>query len=188
MIQTYVRPLWNKILCIIASYLISNVILFLLLYFMLWGLNGSPNVIAEGTIFGNVPYWFVFLVAFQIFVPLIAGFSIYPLVFKYKYEKEYCKKLIPFYFDNQKQPMIEAKKYKGTEPIWKENYVFEANLKLLSINYFCGKRALAKLYDTNTEIIYYMFATRWAPTWDGTMRGNFSFDTNWYISNIYKVE
>ena len=184
--ETFVRPLWNKIFCILFTLVQSEILLFAVLYFFIGFLSADWNL-KRNTIFGYIPIWIPFFIVFQIFTPFFM-IPLYEIMFRFKYDREYKKNLIPFYTKHIEQPMLEAKKHKGFEPVWKENYEFEARLKLFEIGYFCGRHPLAKVVDTNTGILYFMFATRWTPDDNGCMVGNFTFDTNWKISNIYKVD
>lgn len=183
--ETFVRSLWNKTLCILSTLVESEIVLSIILFLFTGYLCGGFNL-KRDTIFGNIPIWLGFGICFQIFIPIFM-IIFYEMIFGFKYDKEYKEGLIPFY-RNTNQPMFTAKKSNNDEPTWKENYTFEAKLKLLQISYFCGRHALAKVVDINTDIIYFMFATRWLPNVNGYMVGNFTFDTNWKISNIYKVK
>jgi hypothetical protein len=183
--KTYIRPWYLRVVDYLLSMLIFNVAMFIMIFFLLWGLTGDHNTLSYGTIFGDVPTWFVFWFTFFIMSPILS-FVIW-IQFPKKYDREYKKGLIP-YFNNH--PLFYARKIANAEPEWRLSECFQAILKFDSIEKY-GSFSFACLQDVETQFYYLMFSDRFnklKANINGLYEGTWDFDTNWRITNIYKVE
>jgi hypothetical protein len=159
-----------------------------MIFFSLWGLTGDYNTLSYGTIFGDVPTWFIFWFAFLIISP-ITSFVIFTM-FPKKYDREFKKRLIPY---RNNIPLHYPVKFDGEEPEWYEPKEFYAKLELNGISgiYASHRYCFAGLKDVNTGIEYLMFADRFnnlEANEEGLYEGTFNFDTKWKITNIYEVK
>lgn len=170
---TYIRPMWLRITGMTLSYILN-----VLSYYSLMRLLSGSNM------FNNSRMKEFFIVS--IVCGAIVFFPFYRIFFREKYDKEFSKHLLPFH----DQIMFYPVKINGVEPVWIENYIFEAELTYHSV-VTMGRRTFIKLLDKKTGYSYLMFASRFNKCMydeNITIKGKFTFDTNWKISNIVKVD
>ena len=170
---TYIRPMWIRVIGMTLSYIVN-----VLFYYLFMCLVSYQNIFSNSLM---EEFFFISIVS-----GTIVFFPFYRIFFREKYSKEFSKKLLPFH----DQIMFYPAKMNGAEPVWIENYVFEAELVYDSIVNM-GRYTFIKLIDKKTNYSYLMFASRFNECMCDesiTIKGKFTFDTNWRISNIVKVD
>lgn len=188
MTPTYLRPWWKSLLlflacslvCVMASTASSMVLIGL-----------SP--VSKGTVFGDVPTWFVMAFALSVFSPVF-GMVLYFGIVPRKYMTEFRKGLLPVWESDPGQVLFKARKDDDKkEPCWIENHVFQATVKVtgtqdLSTGH--GYMTWIKLEDEN-GYKYLMTGQRFSELigemHDSVYTGLFTFDTTWVYPSIRKA-
>lgn len=176
--ETYIRPWWHHVLIFFLVLGITNIVLFGISYGInLLLLEGNP--IAKNSVFGSKPVWIVNFAAFAIMSPIFA-FIFFGVLRIGKYDYEWLKlKLIPFNPHKPEQPLFDPRPIEGKEPVWKENYMFEAKLEPIGSeslgrnNYVVVKDENDVKYVVSGPAFDYMQNFK---NDDGLIEGVFTFD------------
>lgn len=136
--ETYIKPKSKIVLETFITFVFVNIFLGVLSFLAYGYLYNDFWVVAKDTLFGDTYVWVIAWSVFAILSPIII-FTLWPVLWGIKYDKEWKKlKLIPYNPHKPNQPLFQPRPIDGKEPIWKENDVFKAKLKVIGHQLFPG--------------------------------------------------